>query len=265
MKHRTGIRLLARARTPGVRLLIPNLITIMALCCGLTGIRFAIQDQWELAVGAIVVAAILDGFDGQVARLIKGQSRFGAELDSFSDFVCFGVAPAMVLFLWTAHDARGLGWACALFFAICAALRLARFNLTIDNPPMFASRFFIGASAPAAACIGLLPLILNLETDRSAFANPVAVSLWMVLVGLFMVSSIPTYALKGWKLPVILVVGLVATGVLGAPWMTLAGCILIYLATIPLSFLSYRKLTAAVLKGADVNAPAPDKPGERIA
>ena len=265
MRKRTGIRLRARLRPPGVRVLIPNLITIMALCCGLTGVRFAIQEQWELAVGAIVVAAVLDGFDGQVARLIKGQSRFGAELDSFSDFMCFGVAPAMILFLWTTGDARGLGWACALFFAICAALRLARFNLTIDNPPMFASRFFMGASAPAAACIGLLPLILSLETGREAFSNPVLVSLWMVVVGLFMVSSIPTYALKGWKLPVILVVGLVATGVLGAPWMTLAGCILIYLATIPLSFLSYRKLTAAAPEVVDVVPPASENPGERIA
>lgn len=227
-----------------MRPLIPNMITIAALCCGLTGIRFAIQDRWELAVGAIILAAILDGFDGQVARLIKGQSRFGAELDSFSDFMCFGVAPALILFLWTTEDVR-FGWVCALFFAICAALRLARFNLTIDDPPLFASRFFLGASAPAAACIGLLPLILTLETGKDAFANPVLVSVWMVFVGLFMVSSIPTYALKGWKLPAVLGAGLAITGLLGAPWMTLAVCILIYLATIPLSFWSFRRLTAS--------------------
>lgn len=233
--------------------LVPNLITVMALCAGMTGIRFALQERWEFAVGAIVVAAVLDGLDGYMARRLKAQSRFGAELDSLSDFVAFGVAPALILFLWTAEDARGLGWTGALFFATCMALRLARFNTALDDPdrPAFSNRFFAGTPAPAAAMLGLLPPILSFETGPGLVSQPHAVSCWMVLVGLFMVSRTPTYSTKGarlpraWRRPALAGAGLVIAGLLSAPWLTLAGLILLYLGSIPFSLRAHRRLAAA--------------------
>ena len=153
--------------------IIPNLITVMALCAGLTGIRFALQEKWEFAIGAIALAAILDTLDGRMARLLKGQSKFGAELDSLSDFISFGVAPALILFFWTTQNIHGVGWASVLFFSTCMALRLARFNTKLDDPdpPSFAARFFSGIPAPAAAGLACLPVILSFEIDQVLFDN----------------------------------------------------------------------------------------------
>ncbi|MBV9556594.1 MAG: CDP-diacylglycerol--serine O-phosphatidyltransferase, partial [Pseudolabrys sp.] len=146
-----------------VRTLLPNLITLLALCAGLTGIRMAFEGKLDLALGAIVFAALLDGIDGRVARMLKGTSKFGAELDSLADFVNFGVAPALILYFWGLHDLRSFGWIAALVFAICSALRLARFNVMIDDPtkPAWAGNFFTGIPAPAGAITVLLPIYLN--------------------------------------------------------------------------------------------------------
>src|SRR5205085_5213419 len=148
--NRSG-RLRRRFRSVPVRLLVPNVITLLALCAGLTAIRLAIEDRLDLALAAIVFAAVLDAVDGRIARMIKGTSRFGAELDSLADFVNFGVAPAIVLYFWTLHDLSSAGWIAAMTFAICAGLRLARFNVAIDDPdkPAWAGNFFVGMPAPA--------------------------------------------------------------------------------------------------------------------
>src|SRR5260370_15391614 len=155
-------RLLRRPRFRGipVRTLLPNIITLLALCAGLTAIRLELEDRLEWALAAIVFAALLDGVDGRIARMLKGTSRFGAELDSLADFVNFGVAPGLILYFWTLHELKSAGWIAAMVFAICAALRLARFNLTIDAPnrPAWAGNFFVGMPAPAGAITVLLPI-----------------------------------------------------------------------------------------------------------
>src|SRR3954451_24301445 len=152
-----------RFRAIPVRTLVPNVITLLALCAGLTAIRFSVEGRLEWAIAAIVFAAVLDGIDGRVARLIKGQSRFGAELDSLADFVNFGVAPAVILYFWGLHDLKSAGWIAAMVFAICAGLRLARFNVMADDPnkPAWAANFFTGMPAPAGAITVLLPIYLS--------------------------------------------------------------------------------------------------------
>ena len=241
-----------RFRVMSFSRLIPNFITVLALCSGLTGIRFALQERWEFAVGAIAVAAVLDTLDGRMARLLKGQSKFGAELDSFADFISFGVSPAVVIYLWSTEEVAGLGWMGVLFFATCMALRLARFNTKLDedDPPPFAARYFTGVPAPAAAGLVCLPLIVSFEVDSELISQPHLVVIWMVFVGLLMVSFIPTFSFRGVKLPQKLVVpilvaaGFVIAGFLSAPWMTLGGIIFIYMVTIPFSYRSHRRFTA---------------------
>ena len=231
--------------------IIPNLITVMALCAGLTGIRFALQEKWEFAIGAIALAAILDTLDGRMARLLKGQSKFGAELDSLSDFISFGVAPALILYFWTTQNIHGVGWASVLFFSTCMALRLARFNTKLDDPdsPSFAARFFSGIPAPAAAGLACLPVILSFEIDQGVIRQPYVIAGWLVLVGLMMVSSIPTFSFKGTKLPqklvipIFVVAGLFIACALTEIWIALAALIIIYIFTIPLSYRSYRRLS----------------------
>ena len=146
--------------------LVPNIITVGALCAGLTAVRFAIAGKWEFAAIAILVAAVLDALDGTIARLLKAASDFGAELDSLSDVVAFGVAPALIIYFWSLSTIGGFGWAAALFFAVCCALRLARFNSTLETRPAYAFKFFTGVPAPAGALLSLLPLVLVRETER---------------------------------------------------------------------------------------------------
>ena len=240
----------SRIKMMPISIIIPNLITVMALCSGLTGIRFALQERWEFAIGAIALAAILDTLDGRMARLLKGQSKFGAELDSLSDFISFGVAPALILFFWTTQSIQGIGWATVLFFSTCMALRLARFNTQLEdpNPPSFSARFFSGVPAPAAAGLACLPVIVSFELDLDVIKQPYLISGWLVFIGLMMVSSIPTFSFKGSKLPRKLVIplfviaGLFIACVLTETWIALAMLIMAYFFSIPLSFLSYRKL-----------------------
>ena len=161
-----------RFRRIPVRTLAPNVVTLLALCAGLTAIRLAFENHYVLAVGAIVFAAFLDGIDGRLARFLKGTSRFGAELDSLADFVNFGVAPALILYFWGLHDLKSAGWIAAMVFAICAGLRLARFNVMIDDPdrPAWAANFFVGMPAPAGAITVLLPIyVAFLGVPRSNF------------------------------------------------------------------------------------------------
>src|SRR6201997_4556943 len=168
-----------RFRPIPVRMLVPNVITLLAICAGLTSIRLSIEGRMTLAVYAIVFAAALDGIDGRVARMIKGQSKFGAELDSLADFVNFGVAPGLMLYFWSLHDLGHAGWISAMVFAICAGLRLARFNVMVDDPnkPVWAANFFVGVPAPAGAITVLLPIyVYFLGMPRVAFVGPVALA-----------------------------------------------------------------------------------------
>jgi len=240
-----------RLRRIPVRTLVPNVITLLALCAGLTAIRMAFEDRYVLALAAIVFAAILDGIDGRLARLLKGTSRFGAELDSLSDFVNFGVAPALILYFWGLHDLKSAGWIAAMVFAICASLRLARFNVMIEDPdrPAWASNFFVGMPAPAGAITVLLPIYLVfLGVPRSE------VLIWLTLfytvaIALLMVSRLPVFSGKrvGTRVPpdlvglVIVVVILFVALLIAYPWVMLTAGTLAYLVSLPFGYLSYRR------------------------
>ncbi len=181
-----------------VRTLLPNLITLLALCAGLTAIRMAIEDRLELALAAIVFAALLDGIDGRVARMLKGTSRFGAELDSLADFVNFGVAPALILYFWGLHELKSVGWIAAMVFAICAALRLARFNVMIDDPnkPVWAGNFFTGIPAPAGAITVLLPIYLYFLGVPNGLITVWVTFFYTLAIALLMVSRLPVFSGK---------------------------------------------------------------------
>ncbi len=232
--------------------LIPNVLTLSALCAGLTSIRFGLHGQWEPAVTAILVAGILDGLDGRIARLLHGTSKFGAELDSLSDFVSFGVAPAIVLYFWTMQTIGGLGWALVLLFSVCCALRLARFNTMIGAPdlPPYAYNFFTGVPAPAAAGLVLLPMIISFQFGGGLFDRPVVAAVFLLGVAFLMVSRVPTFSFKrvripnGWVLPMLLLVGLFAAALVSAPWLTLTAMGTAYLALIPIGVRAFRRLEA---------------------
>lgn len=232
--------------------IIPNIITLLALSAGLTSIRFGLREEFERAVIAILIAAILDAADGRIARMLKGTSKFGAELDSLSDFISFGVAPAVLLYLWTLQGAGGIGWALCLVLAVCAALRLARFNTMLGepDPPSWAHNYFVGVPAPAAAGLALLPMVLSFHFKGELFASPWVVGMFVVGVGFLMVSRIPTYSFKRfrvpaiWVLPLMIVVGLLAAFMVTEPWATLGLLGVIYLLSIPFSVRSFRALEA---------------------
>jgi CDP-diacylglycerol---serine O-phosphatidyltransferase len=239
-------RLFSHSRVP-VRMLVPNFFTLLGLCAGLTSIRMSIEGRWDVALAAIVFAAMLDGIDGRVARLLKASSRFGAELDSLADFVNFGVAPAILLFTWGLVDIKSVGWICVMMFALASALRLARFNVAVDEEkPKWQSNFFTGMPTPAAAIVVLLPFYLaklGLDANVSRIAMSV-VLVYTVLIAVMMVSTIPTYSGKllgerirrEYVLPIfILAIGLVAC-LLTFPYETLAITSLAYLSIIPLSW-----------------------------
>src|SRR3954463_12881279 len=235
-----------RLRAIPVRLLVPNLITLLALCAGLTGIRLAIEGKLEWAVAAIVFAAMLDGIDGRVARMLKGTSRFGAELDSLADFVNFGVAPALILYFWGLHELGNAGWIAAMVFAISTGLRLARFNVMIDDPnkPAWAGNFFVGVPAPAGAITVLLPLYLFflgvLGTTRLSVVAPVTL-IYTLAIAFLMVSRLPVFSGKRvgkrvspeMVVPVFVVVVLCFALLVSYPWSVLTIGTLAYLASLP--------------------------------
>jgi CDP-diacylglycerol--serine O-phosphatidyltransferase len=234
-----------------VRTLLPNLITLLALCAGLTAIRLAVEDKLDLALAAIVFAALLDGIDGRIARMLKGTSRFGAELDSLADFVNFGVAPALILYFWGLHELKSAGWIVALVFAIFAGLRLARVNVMIDDPnkPLWAGNFFTGIPAPAGAITVLLPIYL------SFLGVPVSlITIWLTFfytlaIAFLMVSRLPVFSGKRvgkrvppeMVLPVFVMVVLFFAMLVSYPWQVLTVGTLAYLACLPLGLLSYRE------------------------
>ncbi len=230
--------------------MVPNVLTVMALCAGLTSVRFALEERWALAVLAIVAAGILDGLDGRAARLLKGTSRFGAELDSLSDFISFGAAPAVLIYEWSLVTWRGFGWTVALLYAVCCALRLARFNTEMDQPeegrPPWTKTYFTGVPAPAAAGLVMLPVMFWLEFEGAFARAPALMTVVMVLVALGMISRLPTFSLKRYTvphhyvLPVLLAVGLLVAALASEPWATLIAIDLLYLCSLPVAVLLQR-------------------------
>ncbi|MBC7580099.1 MAG: CDP-diacylglycerol--serine O-phosphatidyltransferase [Tardiphaga sp.] len=243
-----------RFRTIPIRMLVPNMITLLAICAGLTAIRLSTEGRMELAVGFIVFAAVLDGVDGRVARMIKGQSKFGAELDSLADFVNFGVAPGLILYFWQLHDLNNVGWIAAMIFAIGGSLRLARFNATMDDPdkPVFAANFFTGMPAPLGAITVLLPIYLSFLDVPMPPA--VLTALYTLLIGFLMVSRLPVFSGKSMNmrvprelvLPVFVGVVLFIALLIGYPWHILSVVSLLYLASLPFGWKSYREQERAL-------------------
>jgi CDP-diacylglycerol--serine O-phosphatidyltransferase len=237
-----------RFRPIPVRMLVPNVITLLAICAGLTAIRLSTEGRMELAVAAIVFAAVLDGLDGRVARMIKGQSKFGAELDSLADFVNFGVAPGLILYFWQLHELHDGGWIAAMVFAISGGLRLARFNASMDDPnrPPFASNYFTGVPAPAGAVTALLPVYLAF---LGVFKSPALVTaIYTLVIAFLMVSRLPVYSGKSIRmrvppelvLPVFVSVIFFIALLIGYPWHILSAGSILYLLSLPLGWKSYR-------------------------
>ena len=233
--------------------LLPNVMTVLALAAGMTAIRFSLQERWEWAALAIVVAAVLDSLDGRIARLLLSASRFGAELDSLSDFLAFGVAPGLLMYLWAANGTGDLGWIAALAYVTCSGLRLARFNVALDDPdpPPWANLFFSGLSTPGAAGVAMLPLMLSFEIGETPWRAPELVTAWLVAAAVLMVSGIPTYSLKRLRirrahvLPALLLVGLAAAILISYPWVLLPILCTTYLCSIPFAVRSRRRLAGS--------------------
>jgi len=251
-----------RFRQIPVRMLVPNVITLLAICAGLTAIRLSTEGRMELAVAAIVFAAALDGIDGRIARLIKGQSKFGAELDSLADFVNFGVAPGLILYFWQLHELHNGGWIAAMVFAISGGLRLARFNASMDDPnkPAFAANYFTGVPAPAGAITVLLPIyfaFLGVGQPPAALT-----AFYTLLVAFLMVSRLPVFSGKTLRmrvqpelvLPVFVAVVFFIALLISYPWYILSAGSVVYLASLPLGWKSYRDhaRSAASASGANV-------------
>ncbi len=228
--------------------LIPNAITVAAMCFGLSAIRFAIEGQWEFAAGSILIAAILDTLDGRMARLLNASSNFGAELDSLSDFVSFGVSPALIIYYWSLQYMPNFGWAISLFYAVCMGLRLARFNSMLDKLPKYAYNYFQGVPAPAAAGLCLLPLVISFVFGDKIKIEPIFTAIWLITVALMAVSSMPTFSFKKMKLPSSMIlptlagVAIIISLLITQPWISMSIVLVAYLLTIPFAINSYYKL-----------------------
>ncbi len=265
------VRRIPRPPRPGLplRSVAPNAVTALALCSGLSGVRFGIAGHWELAVTMVLVAGVLDGIDGRIARMLHGESRFGAELDSLSDAISFGVAPALILYLWSLVTMPGLGWMCALMLAVFCALRLARFNANIDTSeqPHKSAGFLTGVPAPTAAGLAMLPMFLWNATGEPFLRSPYLVAPWVALVALLMVSSVPTYSWSSMRLrrtirfEALAAVVIVGAALVSAPWVTLSVISLVYIATMPFSTAGYARIRR--LRATQTSAAPGKTSGER--
>jgi CDP-diacylglycerol--serine O-phosphatidyltransferase len=256
---RRRLRRRPRYKGPSFNRMMPNLLTLLGLCAGLTSIRYALDARWQAAALAIVVAAVIDGLDGRLARLLKATSRFGAEFDSLSDFCSFGVAPSIILYIWSLHGANRFAFMPCLMFTVCMALRLARFNAALDTAPKpaYAQSFFTGVPAPAGAGVVLLPLFLWLEAVEQGWVRmadaaqyPGFVAVMLIGTSLLLVSSLPVWSFKNFKVPseyvlfLLLGTGFFAALMVADPWLALAAAGLIYVLMLPLSVRSFRRLRA---------------------
>jgi CDP-diacylglycerol---serine O-phosphatidyltransferase len=256
-RHRPRTRKRPRYQGPSFNRVIPNLMTMLGLCAGLTAMRFGLEGRFGSAAVAIAVAAVIDGLDGRLARLLKATSRFGAEFDSLSDFLCFGVAPPFVLYLWSLQRGGAYGYAPCLMFSVCMGLRLARFNASLDGSPRpaYAYNFFTGVPAPAGAGLALFPLFLGLEAKAlglnwllDAARFPLFCAAVLIGTSVLLVSTLPVWSFKNFKvpsefvLPLLLGTGAYAAVAVADPWAALAAAGLIYLGMLPFSVRSFRRL-----------------------
>ncbi|PCI50552.1 MAG: CDP-diacylglycerol O-phosphatidyltransferase [Alphaproteobacteria bacterium] len=252
-----------------MRSLVPNAITILAICAGMSALRFAILGRWEGAVLAVLIAGVLDGLDGRMARLLKGTSKFGAELDSLSDIVSFGVAPAVIMYTWALRDVKGIGWLLALIFTTAMALRLARFNTMNDDKNADDEEqrdYFSGIPAPASAALALWPMILYFLTDIEFLKNPVFCIIYLGVIAALTVSSVPTFSFK--KLSInrkyvlfyLLGISILATLLVTHIWATMSVVGLLYIITIPMAMVRHRRRfgrSAKKTTAPQQNTPAP--------
>lgn len=251
--------------------LVPNAFTVASICFGLSAIRYGLDGRYQTAVVMIILAAIFDGLDGRSARLLKITSKLGAELDSLADFLSFGVAPAFLIYLWSLNEAKGLGWAIALFYVICAALRLARFNSELEDPnqPPWMTRFFTGMPAPAAAGVVLMPMMLTFALEQDWPAAWLLNAVVVVATALMMVSSVKTFSIKmmttrirpEYLLPTLVGIGAIITALVNVPWWTLLTVAFIYLASLPFGIITANRLAANTAAGAAGTAGAPSTAG----
>ena len=242
----------AHSSRPGIslRALAPNAVTELALCTGLSGAWFAMQGRWESAVAMIVVAGVLDALDGRIARMLNGESRFGAELDSLSDVIAFGATPALVMYMWVMQDMPRFGWTISVFFVLCAALRLARFNARIDteNQPHKSAGFNTGVPSPPGAALALLPMMIWFETGADWLRDYRFLAPWMLLCALLMISNVATYSWSSIKVRrslrfmALAAVGLFAATLVAAPWVALIGAGVLYAGLLPFSMMSYARV-----------------------
>lgn len=254
-----------------IRSLVPNAITVLAICAGMSALRFAILGHWQGAVLAVLIAGVLDGLDGRMARLLKGSSKFGAELDSLSDIVCFGVAPAVIMYTWVLGDVKGIGWLVALIFTTAMALRLARFNtMSEEAEDNDAERrdYFAGLPAPASAALALWPMILYFLTDMEFLRNPVFCIIYMGVIAALTVSSVPTFSFK--KLNIkrefvlfyLLGISILATLLVTHIWATMSVVGLLYILTIPIAIIRHRRRFGQRAKKVNASQPESSDPDE---
>lgn len=242
--------------------LFPNIVTIIAICFGFTSVRYALNEQWDVSVSFIVIAGFLDVIDGRLARFLKATSNFGAQLDSLADFVNFGIAPALTLYLWVLNqiEIKGLGWVFSLTYVICTSIRLARFNSDAieEGKPEWKNGFFVGIPSPAGAGLAILPMMLSFETDVMRFLNPYFVGIYLVVIGIMMASRIPTFATKRLvirkeNIPLVLVLaGLIIASITIKPWVFLPLFGIIYIISIAFSISYYKKLQS---KNKNISSP----------
>ena len=264
LRRRPRARRRPRYKGPSFNRMIPNIMTLLGLCAGLTSIRYALDARWQMAALAVVAAGVIDGLDGRLARLLHATSRFGAEFDSLADFCSFGVAPAFILYIWSLHGANRFAFIPCLMFAVCMGLRLARFNAALETSPKpaYAQSFFTGVPAPAGAGVVLLPLFLWLEAvqqgwvrmaDAAHYAGFVAAML--VGTSILLVSTLPVWSFKNFKIPaeyvllLLLGTGFFAALLVADPWLALAAAGLIYVLMLPFSVRSFRRLRADAEEG----------------
>ncbi len=260
-----------RLRRESLNRLLPNALTTMGLCAGLTAIRFGFDERWQAGILLIAAAALLDTLDGRMARLMGGPTEFGGQLDSLVDAIAFGVAPVMLMYMWSLNGAGGIGWAVTMLFAVCCVLRLARFNVTSaeNNLPAWAGSYFSGVPAPAAAGLALLPMILGVETGWTWLQSPWLTVPWIFTIAILMISWLPTWSFKRIRVPrnrvtiaMAILAGFVAA-MFAEPWLTLSALIFVYALTLPFAVLGYRKRAAAEQAEAsdtEVTAPEPTPP-----
>ena len=240
-----------RFRSVSIFWLLPNMLTIAGFVSGLTALRFALDERWAGVIVLIAVAAVFDALDGRTARRFKTQSAFGAALDSLSDLVVFGVVPALCLFVWALRDSGNIAWVATLFYAVSIALRLARFDSELPNPPDYAANYFSGIPAPAAGFLVLMPIVIDLQFGLEIVRQATYVSVWLVLIGAGAVSTLPTFAGKKLKLPVdtvlpvLALVGLVGAAIVTEPWLTYLVVATVYVTSLPISAFRFAREKSA--------------------